>query len=328
MNEEKRQFIKQLCNEDGVIGALAIDQRGALKKMITKFKGSDAEEAEIIEFKEIVSSQLTKYASSILLDPEYGLPAAGVRAETAGLLLAYEKTGYDASTPGRLPDLLSIWSVKRLKEAGADACKFLLYYDVDESDEINDQKHAFIERIGSECQAENLPFFLELVSYDANISDATSKEYAIKKPHKVIEMMKEFSDPRYGVDVLKVEVPINMNYVEGYATGEVVHTKAEAANFFKEQSEATNLPFIFLSAGVKAELFQETLRFAKNAGSTFNGVLCGRATWADGVESYIVDGKEAAVEWMNTQGRKNIEELNAVLKETATPVDVLAATLS
>lgn len=328
MNEEKRQIIKQLCNEDGVIGALAIDQRGALKKMITKFKGSDAEEAEIIEFKEIVSSQLTQYASSILLDPEYGLPAAGVRAETAGLLLAYEKTGYDASAPGRLPDLLSIWSVKRLKEAGADACKFLLYYDVDESDEINDQKHAFIERIGSECQAENLPFFLELVSYDANISDATSREYAIKKPHKVIEMMKEFSDPRYGVDVLKVEVPVNMNYVEGYATGEVIHTKAEAANFFKEQSEATNLPFIFLSAGVKAELFQETLRFAKDAGSTFNGVLCGRATWADGVESYIVDGKEAAVEWMNTQGRKNIEELNAVLKETATPVDVLAATLS
>ena len=328
MNEEKRQFIKQLCNEDGVIGALAIDQRGALKKMITKFKGSEAEESEIVAFKEIVSSQLTKYASSILLDPEYGLPAADVRAENAGLLLAYEKTGYDASTPGRLPDLLSIWSVKRLKEAGADACKFLLYYDVDEGEEINNQKHAFIERIGSECQAENLPFFLELVSYDANISDATSKDYASVKPHKVIEMMKEFSDPRYGVDVLKVEVPVNMNYVEEYATGEVVHTKAEAANFFKEQAEATNLPFIFLSAGVKAELFQETLRFAKKAGSTFNGVLCGRATWADGVESYIVNGEEAAIEWMNTQGRKNIEELNAVLKETATPVEKLEASLS
>lgn len=328
MNEEKRQFIKQLCNEEGVIGALAIDQRGALKKTITKFKGSDAEESEIIEFKEIVSAQLTKYASSILLDPEYGLPAAEVRAENAGLLLAYEKTGYDASTPGRLPDLLSIWSVKRLKEAGADACKFLLYYDVDESEEINNQKHAFIERIGSECQAENLPFFLELVSYDATISDAASREYAVKKPHKVIEMMKEFSAPRYGVDVLKVEVPINMNYVEGYAAGEVVHTKAEAANFFKEQAEATSLPFIFLSAGVKAALFQETLRFAKQAGSTFNGVLCGRATWADGVESYITNGKEAAVEWMNTQGRKNIEELNVVLKETATPVKQLAGTLA
>lgn len=322
MNKEKEFYIKQLCNAEGVIGALAIDQRGALKKMIEKVKGSEANEREIIEFKEIVSSQLTKYASSILLDPEYGLPAADARSSTAGLLLAYEKTGYDASTPGRLPDLLSTWSVKRLKETGADACKFLLYYDVDEPEEINNQKRAFIERIGSECKAENLPFFLELLSYDAAIVDTNSKEYALKKPRKVIGMMKEFSHSRYGVDVLKVEVPVNMNYVEGYSTGEVVHTKGEAANFFKEQSEVTNLPFIFLSAGVTAELFQETLRFASEAGSTFNGVLCGRATWAEGVQIYIEDGKNSAINWMETQGRKNIEELNKVLKSTASTIQI------
>ena len=319
-SEEKVQFLKQLCNDQGIIGALAIDQRGALKKMIAKAKGSDADEQEIIAFKQIVSSELTKYASSILLDPEYGLPAAKKRADNTGLLLAYEKTGYDASTPGRLPDLLSVWSVKRLKEAGADACKFLLYYDVDEPDSINNQKKAFVERIGSECHAENLPFFLELVSYDADIADATSKAYALKKPHKVNTMMKEFSDPRYGVDVLKVEVPVNMNFVEGYAEGEYVYTKEEAATYFREQAETTNLPFIFLSAGVKASLFQETLRFAKASGSTFNGVLCGRATWAEGVARYVAEGRDATIAWMNEEGRQNIEALNAVLAETATPV--------
>ena len=318
--EAKKAFIKQLSDKNGVISALAIDQRGALKKMINKYQDTQAQAVQIEDFKKIVSSELTQFASSILLDPEYGLPAAKVRDENAGLLLAYEKTGYDASTPGRLPDILSIWSVKRLKEAGADACKFLLYYDVDESDEINDQKKAFMERIGSECAAEDLPFFLELVSYDANDADASTKEYAVKKPHKVIEMMKEFSKPRYGVDVLKMEVPVNMNYVEGYAKGEVAYTKAEAMAYFKEQSEATDLPFIFLSAGVTAELFQETLKFAKEAGSTFNGVLCGRATWANGVEPFITGGEDAAREWMQTQGRKNIEELNEVLQATATPV--------
>lgn len=318
--EAKKAFIKQLSDKNGVISALAIDQRGALKKMINKYQDTQAQAVQIEDFKKIVSSELTQYASSILLDPEYGIPAAKVRDENAGLLLAYEKTGYDASTPGRLPDILSIWSVKRLKEAGADACKFLLYYDVDESDEINDQKKAFMERIGSECAAEDLPFFLELVSYDANDADASTKEYAVKKPHKVIEMMKEFSKPRYGVDVLKMEVPVNMNYVEGYAKGEVAYTKAEAMAYFKEQSEATDLPFIFLSAGVTAELFQETLKFAKEAGSTFNGVLCGRATWANGVEPFITGGEDAAREWMQTQGRKNIEELNEVLQATATPV--------
>ncbi|MCJ0538520.1 tagatose-bisphosphate aldolase [Enterococcus cecorum] len=315
----KTQAMKNLMSEEGIIAALAIDQRGALKKMM-KALDFEPKAGDIERFKELVSEELTPYASSILLDPEYGLPASKVRAENSGLLIAYEKTGYDATVPGRLPDLLSVWSAKRIKEQGADAVKFLLYYDVDEDKEINEQKHAFVERIGSECTAEEMPFYLELLSYDANNADNGSKEFAKVKPHKVIEMMKEFSKPRYQVDVLKVEVPVNMKYVEGFAEGKVVYTKEEAAKYFKEQSEATNLPFIFLSAGVSASLFQDTLRFAHDAGSTFNGVLCGRATWADGVKPFVT-GHEAQVrDWLQTQGRKNIEELNEVLKVTATPV--------
>lgn len=315
----KTKAMKNLMSEDGIIAALAIDQRGALKKMM-KALDFEPKAGDIERFKELVSEELTPYASSILLDPEYGLPASKVRAENSGLLIAYEKTGYDATVPGRLPDLLSVWSAKRIKEQGADAVKFLLYYDVDEDKEINEQKHAFVERIGSECAAEEMPFYLELLSYDANNADNGSKEFAKVKPHKVIEMMKEFSKPRYQVDVLKVEVPVNMKYVEGFAKGEVVYTKEEAAKYFKEQSEATNLPFIFLSAGVSASLFQDTLRFAHDAGSTFNGVLCGRATWAEGVKPFVTGDEAQVRDWLQTQGRKNIEELNEVLKVTATPV--------
>ncbi|MEQ3474562.1 tagatose-bisphosphate aldolase [Enterococcus cecorum] len=315
----KTKAMKNLMSKDGIIAALAIDQRGALKKMM-KALDFEPKAGDIERFKELVSEELTPYASSILLDPEYGLPASKVRAENSGLLIAYEKTGYDATVPGRLPDLLSVWSAKRIKEQGADAVKFLLYYDVDEDKEINEQKHAFVERIGSECAAEEMPFYLELLSYDANNADNGSKEFAKVKPHKVIEMMKEFSKPRYQVDVLKVEVPVNMKYVEGFAEGEVVYTKEEAAKYFKEQSEATNLPFIFLSAGVSASLFQDTLRFAHDAGSTFNGVLCGRATWADGVKPFVTGDEAQVRDWLQTQGRNNIEELNEVLKVTATPV--------
>lgn len=49
--------------------------------------------------------------------------------------------------------------------------KFLLYYDVDESDEINQKKQAMIERVGTECQAENVPFLLEILTYDDSIGD-------------------------------------------------------------------------------------------------------------------------------------------------------------
>ncbi|MCI7239731.1 MAG: tagatose-bisphosphate aldolase [Aerococcus suis] len=321
LSENKKAALKQLSNEDDVIAALAIDQRGALRRMLDGF-GADTDQETIEEFKSLVSKELTKYASSILLDPEYGLPATKVRDDSAGLLLAYEKTGYDADPPGRLPDLLNVWSAKRIKEAGADAVKILVYYDVDEGDEINDQKKAFVERVGSEAAAEDIPFFLELVSYDANIEDAKSAEFAKVKPHKVNEMMKVFSDPRYQVDVLKMEVPVNMNFVEGYGDGEVVYTQEEAKQAFKEQAEATNLPYIFLSAGVSMDLFKDTLKFAKEAGSTFNGVLCGRSTWKNSVEVYATaegDREETTLEWLRTEGKANIEALNAVLKETATP---------
>ncbi|OTO71708.1 MULTISPECIES: tagatose-bisphosphate aldolase [unclassified Enterococcus] len=316
LTKGKKAAMDRLSTKEGVISALAIDQRGALKKMI---KALDVEptDAHIEAFKALVSSELTPYASSILLDPEYGLTAAKARYKDAGLLLAYEKTGYDAETPGRLPDLLSDWSVLRLKEQGADAIKFLLYYDIDEDAAINQQKHRFIERLGSECAQEDIPFYLELVSYDAQNEDAGSLAYAKIKPHKVNEMMKEFSKPQYKVDVLKVEVPVNMNYVEGYGTGETAYSKEEAANYFLEQSQATDLPFIFLSAGVSTELFQQTLVFAKEAGSTFNGVLCGRATWKNGVKPFIEAGESAAREWLETEGRENIESLNTVLAQTA-----------
>lgn len=317
LTQNKLEAVKRLSNENNIIAALAIDQRGAIKKMMGKINPEKATTEMIVDFKIAVSKELTKYSSSILLDPEYGLPASKERNKDAGLLIAYEKTGYDANEVGRLPDLLPIWSAKRLKENGADAVKILLYYDIDEGNDINEQKHAFIERVGSECVAEDIPFFLEIISYDANIEDTKSKEYAKIKPRKVNEAMRLFSDERYNVDVLKMEVPVNMNFVEGYGD-DVVYSKEEALKYFKEQSESSDLPFIFLSAGVSAEMFQETLRFAKEAGSTFNGVLCGRATWAKGVDAFM-ESEEKGYEWLRTKGRQNIEDLNKVIAETASP---------
>lgn len=317
---------KRVCLEKvsrkGIISALAFDQRGALRKMMARYQDSAPASEQMVRLKALVSEELTKYASSILLDPEYGLPAAKVKDEQSGLLLAYEKTGYDTTTTSRLPDCLPEWSVKRLKEQGADAVKFLLYYDVDGNSDVNQQKQAYIERIGAECQAEDLPFFLEILTYDEGIEDKSSADFAKVKPHKVNGAMAVFSDPRFRVDVLKVEVPVDMHFVEGYADGEVLFTKAEAAQAFQEQDAATDLPYIYLSAGVSARLFQDTLIFAHESGAQFNGVLCGRATWSGCVPVYIEEGEEAARNWLRTEGFRNIDELNEVLEETASPWEV------
>ena len=318
LTEQKRKYMEKLSDENGIISALAFDQRGALKRLMAQHQEAEPTVAQMEELKVLVAEELTPYASSMLLDPEYGLPATKALAKNAGLLLAYEKTGYDTSNTKRLPDCLDVWSAKRIKEQGADAVKFLLYYDVDSSDELNQQKQAYIERVGSECVAEDIPFFLEILAYDEKITDASSAEYAKVKPQEVIGAMKVFSDPRFNIDVLKVEVPVNVKYVEGFGDGEVVYSKEQAAAFFKEQDEATNLPYIYLSAGVSAKLFQETLVFAHESGANFNGVLCGRATWAGSVKDYIEQGEEAARKWLRTTGFENIDELNKVLQKTAT----------
>jgi len=311
--------LKAVSDARNVIAAAAMDQRGSLQKSLAKERGAAADAHDLEVFKSLVTEVLTKHASAILLDPEFGLPAAQHR-NGKGLLLAYEKTGYDSATAGRLPDLLDLWSVRRIKEAGADCVKILLYYTPFEKPRINDLKHAWIERIGAECRAYDIPFFLEFVGYDADGGDEKSVAYARKKPSIVAGAMTEFSKPEYGVDVLKVEVPIVMEHVEGTKSfkGESAYTRAEALQHFRDAAAVTEKPFIYLSAGVSNPVFIETLELAGESGVAFNGVLCGRATWKDGIPIYAVKGEAAFRDWLNTVGVENIENVNKALK-AATP---------
>jgi tagatose 1,6-diphosphate aldolase len=307
--------LKRVSNERGVIAAAAMDQRGSLQKSLAKEKGSEVGDAMMEEFKTLVTEVLTPHASAILLDPEWGLPASKRRAKNAGLLLAYEKTGYDKTGPGRLPDLLDHWSARRLKEAGADCVKILLYYSPLDPKGINDGKHAGVERLGDECRANDIPFFLEFVGYEEGV-DEKALAYAKKKPQIVIDSMKEFSKERYGVDVLKVEVPVNMKYVEGAKAygGEKAYSKQEAMELFRKAASVVSKPFIYLSAGVSNSEFTESLELAAEAGVKFNGVLCGRATWKDGIPVYAKQGPEAFRKWLQDQGVKNINNVNERLK--------------
>src|SRR3954468_6295695 len=216
ISEGKLRRMKALSNNRGVIAAAAMDQRGSLQKSLAVARGVDMKEISyemMSEFKVAVTRVLTPHASAILLDPEFGLDAARARSKNAGLLLAYELSGYDNTRAGRLPDLLPHVSVKRIVDWGADAVKILIYYSPYDETSVKDIKHAFIERIGAECETYEIPFFLEFVGYDPKGGDEKAVEYAKQKPEIVKRSMEEFSKSQYRVDVLKVEVPINAEYV-------------------------------------------------------------------------------------------------------------------
>jgi tagatose 1,6-diphosphate aldolase len=314
MTPGKRKGMEAVSNSRGVIAAAAMDQRGSLQKAIAQGKGVDKKDvtpAMMSEFKEAVTRILTPHASAILLDPEFGLKAARARSKNAGLLLAYEKTGYDATQPGRLPDLLDHWSVRRLVDAGADCIKILLYYTPFDSAKVNETKHAWVERIGAECLALDVPFFLEFICYDDSL-DEKSIEFARKKPEMVTGSMAEFTKDRYAVDVMKVEVPVNMAFVGGTRSckGEAAYSREQAKELFRKAAAVATKPFIYLSAGVSNETFSETLELAGESGTNFSGVLCGRATWKDGMPVYAKSGLKALEDWLSDQGVKNIKNVN------------------
>ena len=319
LSEGKIKHLNALSNDKGVIAAAAMDQRGSLRKAIASAKGvpqSEVTDDMMAEFKVMVSKVLTPYASAILLDPEFGIPAAKARSKNAGLLLAYEESGYDNTKPGRLPDLLPHLSVKRIKDLGGDAVKILLYYSPYEDEGVNDIKKAFIERIGAECETYQIPFFLEFVGYDPKGGDEKGFEYAKVKPTVVIKAMEEFGKPQYGVDVLKVEVPVNAEYVAGSSVfkGQSAYSRAEALEWYRKAAQVAEKPFIYLSAGVSNPQFVESLNMASEAGTDYSGVLCGRATWKNGIPVYAKQGAKALEDWLSDEGVKNIQAVNEAIR--------------
>jgi len=318
----KRKRLEAVSDSRGVIGALAIDQREALRSLFSaemKVEKSLVPRKQLEEFKSIVVRALSPHASAVLLEPEYGLHAASQRAPSSGLLMAYEVSGYDPAVPSRLPRLLEHWSVRRLVDVGAHCVKVLLYYSLSDAPEIQERKCVWVERVGAECAGCDVPFFLEIVPYQEAV-DEKSPQFARRKPGILTSAMGEFSRPHYCVDVLKVGVPVTMAYVEGSSasSGAFVHTRAEALELFRNAAAATSKPFLFLSAGVSNRAFNDALELASEAGVHFCGVLCGRATWKDGVGIFVRGGADALQKWLETQGVQNIQSINKNLK-AATP---------
>lgn len=317
-SEGKRRGLERCSDASGVIAALAMDQRGSLRKALAKAGGKDesaVSDADLTAFKVAVAAKLTAHASAVLLDPLYGLPAAEARVRPSGLILAYEKSGYETSEEARLPALLPDWSAAKLKEAGADAVKVLVYHDPDGPDEVNDAKRAFVRKVGQECREADVPFFLEPVTYGAG----SPEELAAGKPERVRRAVAEWTRPEYGIDVLKIEVPVPPSWLDAEALASQEHRRKVLAAF-RSAVDAATRPVIFLSAGVDMELFVRSLELAAESGARFNGVLCGRATWKGGIAAYATGGKDALEDWLETDGAANIERLDRTLARTASPL--------
>ncbi len=312
-----------------------MDQRKSLRQMIAAAQRNRPEEIsdqQLSEFKRAVTKVLTPNVSAVLLDSEYGLDAAAERAQGCGLLMTYEADGYENPRPHRMLALTPGLSVRRLRDLGADAVKILLSYAPDDNAAVNDEKCAWIERIGNECESLDMPFLLEPVVYDPAGLDPKSLEFSKRKPEAVLRVMAEFSKPLYKVDVLKVEFPVVAAFVEGSAvySGQRAHSMREAINWYREVDAVAQRPYVYLSAGISSSEFVASLRMAAEAAAQFSGVLCGRANWQGGITEYARGGSAALLRWLESEGLRNVNAVNECLERAVSwerwfqPVDAEA----
>ena len=286
---------------------IAIDAGSGLKQAIKDARKAFYQENDLETFKKLIITSLGQYATTILIDSEFGPHLISKYPKQCSPMMAFEADVYHISDEDRitkLPDNIKVSDFSRL---GYKVLKFFMYYAPNDNIEINEQKQKIIENIGKECVKNNISFLMEPLVYDP-IKRPGSLDYAYLKPQLVENATKTFSNPKFNINYLKVEVPVDLSFVEGF--GDPIIKQKEAIKFFKDASiAASGIPLLYLSAGVSFEWFKASLNMAIKAEVDCSGFMCGRAIWSEAIKVFGEQGEEGLNSWLNTTGQNRLNEL-------------------
>jgi len=301
----KIRGLQQISRSSGIFIMCAMDHRAGLISMIEEAQHDAPDYNEIVSVKLDMCAAIGRYASGVLLDPEYGAAqciAANVLTGRTGLLVSVEATGYEKDPMGRLTTLLKGWSVEKIKRMGAQAVKMLVYYRPDIK-KLAARQLKIIARVADDCLKYDIPFLVEPKTYRIEGESMGSAEFAERLPEMVIETARQIT--ALPVDVLKAEFPADMKYDKDVS---------ELAEYCKQLDAASRVPWVILSAGVDYETFRDEVTIASRAGAS--GFLGGRAIWQEAMQ--IAD-REKRVTYFKEVAGKRLEELAAIAEKYGRP---------
>jgi len=295
-----------------LIHGVAVDQGSGLAAAIAAARGADARDDDLKTFKRIVVETASPLATTLLVDSNYGPQLLPHMAPSCIPMLAFEADVYHIADEDRITRLPDDLSVEQFPALGAPVLKFFLYYGPNDPAELNQRKFDLVRSIGDRCRAQGTTFLFEPIVYDRAISDGTSTEFALLKPSLVRRAVEDFVNPDYKIDILKIEIPVTLDFVEGFGTAEMSRRDAEAA-IVDVSNAAGDMPFLYLSAGVTFERFIEGLSFCKTSSGKAAGFMCGRALWSDAIGVFGADGGSAMAKWMETTGRDRLARMGEAI---------------
>jgi len=286
---------------------VAIDAGSGLEATLREARGANATENDLLVFKRCVLEVLGTGASTALVDAQLGSDLLPHYPKQCTPMLAYEADVYHISDDDRITVLPEHLKVSDYAELGVKQLKFFIYYAPDDDPALNARKQTLVADIGEQCREHNLTYLMEPLVYHPSIEPGTA-EYARIKPAMVRDATALFAEPRFHADVLKVEVPVDLNFVEGF--GEAQMSREQALDAFRDAAApASEHGLVYLSAGVPFEWFEASLQLACEAGVSFNGFMCGRALWSDAVEIFGKGGETELRQWLDKVGIARLERL-------------------
>ncbi len=273
----------------------AIDHRGALKRALNQENPNKVRYRDMVNFKLDLCQAVAPFASAILLDPEYGASqaiAAGIMPGHTGLLVSMERTGYAGAGTARITELLPDWTVRKAKRMGASAVKLLIYFRPDLKN-IASKQLDLVASLADQCIEEDIAFLVEPVSYPANKDEVCSRKFAEAKPGLVIETARKIT--ALPIDILKAEFPADTKYEQD---------EEKSMKLCQELNQASQLPWVLLSAGVDFESFKKQVEIACKAGAS--GFLAGRALWQEGAQ---ISSRGERMKFFQNTAAKRLKEL-------------------
>lgn len=301
----KLRGLQQLANARGILTVCAIDHRESLRREFNEKNPEAVSYRQMVDFKLDLVGVVAPFASAVLLDPIYGAGqaiAAGILPGHTGLLVSAEKTGYSGTGTARITELLTDWSVRKVKKLGASAVKLLLYFGVDLK-QIASKQLDLVGKVARQCIEEDIPLLVESVSYPTAAEKNNQEEFSRKKPDLVIEAAKKLT--ALPIDILKSEFPADIDYEKD---------EAKLKSYCQQLSQISRLPWVLLSAGTDFERFRKEVEIACKAGAS--GFMAGRALWQ---EATYISSREERLKFFKSQTVSRLKELTLMADKWATP---------
>jgi tagatose 1,6-diphosphate aldolase len=308
--------MRRMADAGGRFKMTAVDQRPPIKDPIKAKRGTEeAPWEDVAAFKEMLIEELQVESSAMLLDPHYAYPRGVTRLQASrGLIVTLEDSIFRETPGGRLSSPIDDWSVEKIKRIGGDAVKVLAWYRPDADPAVCRAQQDFTQRIGEACRRYDIPFVFELLVYPLAADREQTGDYVemqSKHPQRVLDSVHAFADPRFGVDLFKLESPLAAAAVPGVgAPG-----WEEAQRWFDALGAAAGRPWVMLSAGAGMEEFRRILSHAYRAGAS--GYLAGRAIWSKAFEHF--PDWDAIRSDLRGEAVGYMRSLNALTDAAATP---------